>query len=1043
MTIHKCLSNAGIALVSLLTVLSAHAMPAGFSKFIDISFPGYPGVAPVQNFPVLVRLSSAIEGFSYSDMGSPADGADLRFFTSEDVELAYEIDTWNPAGTSLIWVKLPELSAATTIQAYYGNPNLTAPAYRTDGTVWRDQYIGVWHLNDDLIDSAAHGLQAEAMVDTTITDTLLGRGAYTPVGAGGLSGILITNGVAYNNVTLADASKFTASGWFQPISETISSKRFFSRKYNWEETVGWEVFTYGGSEIGVRGKNKNDGYRFKLGTAFVTVPAPWIHMAYVSDGSTVRFYSNGVSVAADPASKGYTAAGARSDAGIGFGRYASTTTQAGISGTSFQGYMDEMRVLKTAASADWAKAEFATVADNGFSAYSAVGSASTDLPWVISQPAENVGLYSATAKGTLAQVGTPAPTVYLDWGTDPEFAAPTTVNLGVIATDGDFTTPLTGLLPDTTYCYRYRAISTAGESIGETVSFITAGKPAFSDATLTSELNTCYCSAELTTLGDGPITVVCWLGETPETLQAVKTWGNVTEPGTFEWTVANLAYGQAYFCTYSATWTYQGREITGWSITNSAMTAGSAIWTGLQNSDWSTANNWNIEQVPNARLDAAVFGAASISIAANAECKTLVVDSADPVTLTSSATLAASEIRVGTNALTHAVLRGGQTTILPDGALYVSTDRKAQGTTLTLTDGASLNTRAAVISDGGTNYGNRLIIGNAGSAQIGNVANGRAQSRNNEVHVLAGGALTVTNSIYNYGGENIFLVDGGAVTNLGTFVNAYRQSLSETRACYVRVTNGGYLRQIGDFNINNWYNGYVEVLNGGHLDATGVIYQGDNIADQGGVAYLVVSNATLTGTTIRLPNDPRRWEGNLLLHEDAGQTTTVTLSGALQFGCAGGDRGARAYANCNNALRVNGGRLAIGTDFQVGGGSKLSTNNVVSIAGETARITAGSIIFGVSNRLEYTLPANGFAQIPLETEGTATLAPTTWLTIDTTAMRSGRHTLLKASTLADNSIPPEQITVVNNGKRLLWEVIQRGNELVFQAYPPLTAVIIQ
>ena len=62
------------------------------------------------DFPVLVRLSTAIDGFSYSDF-QQQDGVDLAFLDARGNVLAHEIDTWNTDGESLVWVKVPAFFA--------------------------------------------------------------------------------------------------------------------------------------------------------------------------------------------------------------------------------------------------------------------------------------------------------------------------------------------------------------------------------------------------------------------------------------------------------------------------------------------------------------------------------------------------------------------------------------------------------------------------------------------------------------------------------------------------------------------------------------------------------------------------------------------------------------------------------------------------------------------------------------------------------------------------------------------------------------------
>ena len=101
---------------------------SAFAGHFDIMFPGYAGAAPVENFPVLVRLSAERNGFDYA--ACQALGADLRFADAAGNLLPCEVDTWTPGGESLVWVKVPSLSRSTRITAYYGcaNPPANTPS---------------------------------------------------------------------------------------------------------------------------------------------------------------------------------------------------------------------------------------------------------------------------------------------------------------------------------------------------------------------------------------------------------------------------------------------------------------------------------------------------------------------------------------------------------------------------------------------------------------------------------------------------------------------------------------------------------------------------------------------------------------------------------------------------------------------------------------------------------------------------------------------------------------------------------------------------
>ena len=118
--------------------------PAAFAARIEISFSGYSGSEPITNFPALVKLS-AERGFQYAKCRLE-NGGDLRFADENGNLLSSEVDTWDPSGTSLVWVKVPKLTKTATIFAYYGWKGPGAVPAVTASDVWSEGYVGVWHL---------------------------------------------------------------------------------------------------------------------------------------------------------------------------------------------------------------------------------------------------------------------------------------------------------------------------------------------------------------------------------------------------------------------------------------------------------------------------------------------------------------------------------------------------------------------------------------------------------------------------------------------------------------------------------------------------------------------------------------------------------------------------------------------------------------------------------------------------------------------------------------------------------------------------------
>ncbi len=97
------------------------------------------------DFPVLVTLDASRIDYAQTDNA----GHDLRFVDRDGTVLAHEIEEWNEAGTSYVWVKAPQIDGNSNtdfIWMYYGNPS--APNGEDATNVWRTDYKAVWHLDE-------------------------------------------------------------------------------------------------------------------------------------------------------------------------------------------------------------------------------------------------------------------------------------------------------------------------------------------------------------------------------------------------------------------------------------------------------------------------------------------------------------------------------------------------------------------------------------------------------------------------------------------------------------------------------------------------------------------------------------------------------------------------------------------------------------------------------------------------------------------------------------------------------------------------------
>lgn len=234
------------------------------------------GDAALANFPVLVHLSSGIPGFSYSDF-KETDGHDLAFGSDDGTELPYEIDTWNPQGESLVWVKVPELVADTKITCYYGGARNEG---NSPADVWTG-YYAVWHFNPGAVglDSAGNDF------DLTVVE----GSSADYAGPFGSMGVSLTNALS---VLAAKAntvgSTFTVSGWYRCTAACTKTARVVSKLDAWNSAKGYglqynhghsgTVLLCNGSKGSVTHKNSESN---------------WNHLSYAAKWGSSRLDANG------------------------------------------------------------------------------------------------------------------------------------------------------------------------------------------------------------------------------------------------------------------------------------------------------------------------------------------------------------------------------------------------------------------------------------------------------------------------------------------------------------------------------------------------------------------------------------------------------------------------------------------------------------------------------------------------------------------------------------------------------------------------------
>ena len=358
-----------------------------YSRRFTVSFPGYTGGTALADFPVLVKIAeydvageTGILGFSYADCAL-AGGCDLRFADADGNLLASEVELWNPAGESLVWVKVPSLAAGTTITAYYGA--LFAPQVAASG-VWANGYIGVWHLDEDndktqLQDSTAFG---HVFKRSTNSDDGVPRAGNMTNGVPGVAGtsIQFVGSPAKGQYSAADKTG-ELDGY---AAMTLEVWTYQDDHNPAEAPEAWIIRKYNGGSLSsyLMREAKNDGRttsvffpdgdaeKYVSDNSVIPARATWNYSVatYDSVNGSACPYLNG-SALKDPMSitTGPVTNIVANNAMLCLGN----SWDGG--GNQYKGCIDEVRISKVARSAAWIKATYDTIKNNAtFTAYGPV-----------------------------------------------------------------------------------------------------------------------------------------------------------------------------------------------------------------------------------------------------------------------------------------------------------------------------------------------------------------------------------------------------------------------------------------------------------------------------------------------------------------------------------------------------------------------------------------------------------------------------------------------------------------------------------------------
>lgn len=321
------------------------------------------------NFPVRVSLNATNIDYSKTQNS----GQDLRFTDSDGTTLlSYEIETWNEAGTSEVWVKVPQIdanSAGDSIYMYYGNTGATDG--QNAASTWDSNYQVVMHMKEDPSGTAPQ------MQDSTANNrdgTTSGMTAGSQV-AGRINGSLdfaATNSYvmpAYNTAP----TTLTYETWLSADSSGGGGLGRVMDKGN--SAAGTSIYTDAAGKIYFGSGFSSVNGRWNTTNGVIPLDGSLHHVAITYDASSP---SNVPSIYVNGVSQTLTATTTASGTPV-------TNTDNYYIGNNaalarnWDGIIDEFRISSSIRSAEWVEAQHLSTANNmntfgGEEAYTGTGS---------------------------------------------------------------------------------------------------------------------------------------------------------------------------------------------------------------------------------------------------------------------------------------------------------------------------------------------------------------------------------------------------------------------------------------------------------------------------------------------------------------------------------------------------------------------------------------------------------------------------------------------------------------------------------------------
>lgn len=330
--------------------------PDSFVRLIDIEDAKVAG-GPHVDFPLLLSISGTwLKSKANAGDVERNDGFDIYFSADQAgvTRLAHEVESYAPvAGTLLAWVKVPSLTATTTLYIHYGDSTITT-SQAMPTAVWSTGYELVGHMT-----SSSDATNKASAISANIGTAMAGRiGSALPFDGS-------ANSIDYGSDTELD-NVFTAGGmaeaWIRPAS---TGENGFGRIVSKEDAGGW-ILTVDDGNVTSSFTFQHTGASSSVGVwaapANTLAANVWHQVSVVynkdSTANNATLYVDGAAVTTTRlfSPTGTLSADGGSNLVVG-NRPANDRT--------FDGLLDEVRVSSVSRSADWIGTQYRNQSDPG------------------------------------------------------------------------------------------------------------------------------------------------------------------------------------------------------------------------------------------------------------------------------------------------------------------------------------------------------------------------------------------------------------------------------------------------------------------------------------------------------------------------------------------------------------------------------------------------------------------------------------------------------------------------------------------------------